>query len=223
VKVQTAPIVALQARASRLVVAVSGINFAVLCIVSMVLIRLAVPADPTEPGTWMADPTNRRSVYLALHLVPFMGMAFLWFMAVLRHRIGADEGGIESTVFLGSGVLFVATLFASAALTRGLMVSVSLEKFEATRDTYAIGRTVTYSLVNVFAIKMGAAFIFATSALAKRAAVLPAWLAYAGYAVGNVLLFVIKDFAWIELLFPLWVLLVSGHILLDDFRHRRLA
>ncbi len=118
-KVKAATLIEIQARMSRLNVAVSGINFAVLCIVSMVLIRLAIPADPTEPGTWLADPANRRGVYFALHLVPFMGLAFLWFMAVLRHRIGTDAGRLESTVFLGSGMLFVGTLFAAAAITRG--------------------------------------------------------------------------------------------------------
>ena len=97
-KVKPASIIALQQEVSQLTVAVSGINFAVMCLVSMVLIRLAIPADPTEPGTWLADPGNRRSVYFALHLVPFMGLSFLWFMAVLRIRIGTDVGRIESTV-----------------------------------------------------------------------------------------------------------------------------
>ena len=134
-KVQTCADHRAPAEASRLVVAVSGINFAVMCIVSMVLIRLAIPADPTEPGTWLANPSNRRSVYFALHLVPFMGMAFLWFMAVLRHRIGADEGRLESTVFLGSGMLFVATMFAAAALGRGLMDSGSRSRNFTRRAT----------------------------------------------------------------------------------------
>ena len=142
-KVKTATLIELPARISRPNVAVSGINFAVLCIVSMVLIRLAIPPDPTEPGTWLADPANRRGVYFALHLVPFMGLAFLWFMAVLRHRIGTDAGRLESTVFLGSGMLFVGTLFAAAAITRGLMDTVIAERFHFTRDTYAIGRSVT--------------------------------------------------------------------------------
>jgi hypothetical protein len=217
-KVKTATLIQLPARISQLNVAVSGINFALLCIVSMVLIRLAIPADPTEPGTWLADPANRRGVYFALHLVPFMGLAFLWFMAVLRHRIGTDAGRLESTVFLGSGMLFVGTLFAAAAITRGLMDTVIAERFHFTRDTYEIGRSVTYTLVTVFGIRMGAAFIFATSALARRAGILPKWLAYVGYAVGNVLLLVIKDFAWIELLFPSWVLLVSLYILIADLR-----
>jgi hypothetical protein len=223
VKVKPASIIALQHRVSQLTVAVSGINFAVMCLVSMVLIRLAVPADPTEPGTWLADPRNRSSVYFALHLVPFMGLSFLWFMAVLRERIGTDVGRIESTVFLGSGMLFVGTIFAAAAICRGLMDTVIADGFHASRDTYAIGRGVTYTIMNVFAIRMGAAFIFATSALARRVELFPAWLAYLGYAIGNVLLFVIKEFAWIELLFPAWVLAVSLHLLISDFRHRSSA
>jgi hypothetical protein len=115
-------------------------------------------------------------------------------------------------------MLFVGTLFAAAAITRALMDTVIADRFHFTRDTYEIGRSVTYTLVTVFGIRMGAAFIFATSALARRAGILPKWLAYVGYAVGNVLLLVIKDFAWIELLFPAWVLLVSLYMLVADYR-----
>ena len=143
-------------------------------------------------------------------------------MAVLRHRIGTDVGRIESTVFLGSGMLFVGTIFAAAAICRGLMDTVIADAFQASRDTYAIGRSVTYTIVNVFAIRMGAAFIFATSALARRVELFPKWLTYLGYAVGNVLLFVIKEFAWIELLFPAWVLVVSLYLLISDLRQRSL-
>jgi hypothetical protein len=73
------------------VVAISGIIFSVLYIVSLALIRLAVPDDPTEPGLWLADPHIRNWVRIALNLVPFTGIAFLWFMAVLRNRIGLLE------------------------------------------------------------------------------------------------------------------------------------
>ena len=61
------------------VVAISGIVFSVLYMVSLVLIRLAVPADPTEPGVWLADPAFRNWVRIALNLVPFTGIAFLWY------------------------------------------------------------------------------------------------------------------------------------------------
>ncbi|HEY7532000.1 MAG TPA: hypothetical protein VH681_04350, partial [Nitrospiraceae bacterium] len=93
------------------VVAVSGIVFSLLYIASLVVIRLAVPADPTEPGVWLTDPGSRSWVRIALNLVPFTGIAFLWFMAVLRNRIGLLEDKFLATVFLGSGLLFVAMLF----------------------------------------------------------------------------------------------------------------
>jgi hypothetical protein len=69
--------------------AVAGVIFSVLLIVGLVLIRIAVPADPSEPGTWVADPGRRNAVRLALHLFPFAGIAFLWVMGVLRNRLGA--------------------------------------------------------------------------------------------------------------------------------------
>ena len=89
---------------------------------SLVLIRLAVPADPTEPGFWLADPAFRNWVRIALNLVPFTGIAFLWFMAVLRNRIGLLEDRFFATVFLGSGLLFVAMLFAAVAVARGCWI-----------------------------------------------------------------------------------------------------
>ena len=103
------------------VVAVSGVVFSALYITSLVLLRLAVPADPTEPGVWLADPVFRNGVHIALNLVPFTGIAFLWFMAVLRNRIGLLEDRFFATVFLGSGLLFVAMLFAAVAVARGLL------------------------------------------------------------------------------------------------------
>ena len=63
-------------------VAISGILLAVLYLGSLVLLRLAVPADPKGPGDWLADPAFRHLVSTALDLAPFTGLAFLWFMAV---------------------------------------------------------------------------------------------------------------------------------------------
>src|SRR5258708_38953282 len=84
------------------VVAISGIIFSALYIASLVLLRLAVPADPKDPGAWLADPKLRNWGGRALNLVPFTGLAFLWFMAVLRHRIGLRADSFFSTVRLGS-------------------------------------------------------------------------------------------------------------------------
>jgi hypothetical protein len=200
------------------VVAISGVIFAALYIASLVFARLAVPADPTEPGAWLADPTLRSWVRFALNLLPFTGIAFLWFMAVLRNRIGGREDRFFATVFLGSGLLFVAMLFVAAAVSQALLDTFASEgKLPAQSETYAVGRTMGYALMNTFAVKMAAVFILVTSSIGLRTAVFPRWMAFVGYALALVMLLTITDFAWIALVFPSWVLLLSAYILVIDF------
>ena len=205
-------------------VAVSGIVFAALYIVSLVLLRLAVPADPTEAGAWLTDPVHRDRVQIALNLVPFTGLAFLWYMAVLRSRIGRQEDRFFATVFLGSGLLFVAMLFTAAAVARGLMDAFDTDAvLPGHSETYRVGRRLAYALMTTFGTRMAAVFMFATSTIGLRTAFLPRWLSYLGFAFGLVLLLVITDFAWIALLFPCWVLLVSTWILVIEFGRERTA
>ena len=101
--------------------AIAGILFSVLLITGLVLFRLSVRADPLETGAWLK--TNSNTVALALNLVPFAGIAFLWFIGVLRDRLGELEDRFFATVFLGSGLLFLAMLYASAAVTGGIIIA----------------------------------------------------------------------------------------------------
>ncbi len=196
------------------VVAVSGIVFSALYIASLVLLRLAIPADPTEPGAWLADPAVRNWVRFALNLVPFTGIAFLWFMAVLRNRVGLLEDRFFATVFLGSGLLFLAMLFATVAVARGLLDTFGTGTvLPGESEAYRVGRGMAYALMNVFAVRMEAVFMFVTSTIGLRTGVFSRWVSFVGFAFGLVLLLVITDFAWIALLFPFWVLLVSTWIL----------
>lgn len=195
-------------------VAVSGIVFSVLYIASLVLMRLAAPADPRDPGAWLVDPVLRSWIRMALNFVPFSGIAFLWFMAALRDRIGLLEDRFFATVFLGSGLLFVAMLFTSAAVARGLLETFGADSslpFES--EAYSVSRGTAHGLSNTFGIRMAAVFMFVTSTIGIRTAVFARWLSCFGYAFGLILLVVITDFAWIALLFPLWALLVSTYLL----------
>ena len=202
--------------------AIAGVIFSVLLIVSLGLVRLAVPADPTEPGGWLTDPDRRNAIGVALHLVPFAGIAFLWFVGVIRSRLGAQEDQFLATVLLGSGLLFVACLFGSAILAGGLVDAVAAGHVRLPdSETYHFGRHTRNTLLNVFAIKMAAVFMFSTCTIGIRTAIFPRWVAFVGYACGLVLLVVITKWAWIALLFPLWVLLVSISILTAEFGGRR--
>ena len=108
--------------------AIAGILFSVLLIAGLLLFRLSVRADPLEAGAWLRTSSN--TIALGLNLVPFAGIAFLWFIGVLRDRLGELEDRFFATVFLGSGLLFLAMLFASAATGGGIIISYSAKPAE---------------------------------------------------------------------------------------------
>lgn len=206
------------------IVAISGLVFAALYVVSVVLVRLAVPADPTEQGLWLSDITLRNGVRIALKLIPFTGIAFLWFMGVLRNRIGYLEDRFFGTLFLGSGLLFVGMLFVAAAISQGLLDAFGVEGSRTVQsETFAVGRASVYMLMNTFGVKMAGVFIMVTSSIGIRTATFPRWMALVGYVLALVMLLTITDFAWIALALPLWVVLVSAYILIVDFASGRIA
>jgi hypothetical protein len=195
-------------------VAVSGIVFAALYITSLVLVRLAMPADPSEPGAWLSDDAARNWVRIALNLGPFAGIAFLWYMAVLRDRIGLYEDRFFATVFLGGGLLFVAMLFVQVVVARGLYDTFTgVATVPKDLELYRFARRMAYGLMNTFGIKMAAVFMFVTSTIGIRTGVLARWVSFVGFASGLVLLLAVTDFPWIALIFPSWVIVVSLYIL----------
>jgi len=101
--------------------AIAGILFALLYGTSLVLIRISIPSDPAAESAWLE--TNATTVSLALNLLPYAGIAFLWFIGVIRDRLGDMEDRLFATVFLGSGLLFLALTFVGAALAGGLLSS----------------------------------------------------------------------------------------------------
>src|SRR5467141_3051320 len=124
--------------------AIAGIAFSLLMFTIFWLLRRSVPADPLESGAWLA--TNARTVGLALNLIPFAGVAFLWFIGVLRDRLGQQEDRFFATVFLGSALLFLAMLFAAAAVIGAVMLLASTVEPIELRDstTFLFARAATY-------------------------------------------------------------------------------
>jgi hypothetical protein len=199
--------------------AVAGVAFSVLMSISLVLVRLAVPASQTDAGVWLTDPSRRNAFRFAIQLTPFAGIAFLWFIGVLRNRLGTLEDQFFATVFLGSGLLFVASLFASAAFAGAIVEAIAAGHINLLNsDTYYLTRMFAGTFLNVFAIKMAGVFIFSTSTIALRAGILPRWAAFLGFASAVVLLLIITSWPWIALLFPAWILVISTRILLGEFR-----
>jgi hypothetical protein len=146
--------------------AVSGIIFSLLLAAALVLIIVSTPSDVASSGAWLTDSAKRRSVAIALNLIPFAGIAFLWFIGVVRDRLGQREDRFFATVFLGSGLLFVATLFVAAALAGGLIADATLRNsIGLDPTTVASGRQVTSLLLRVYAMRMAGVFTMSTATL----------------------------------------------------------
>ncbi len=197
--------------------AVAGIAFSLLLIAIFWLFRISVPADPVEPGAWLA--TNAKPVTLALNLVPFAGVAFLWFIGVLRDRLGDKEDRFFATVFFGSALLFLATLFVAAAVIGAIILAFAAEPSEMIDSaTFHFARAVAYNIANVYAIKMAGVFMISTSTVALYTGFAPRWIAVLGFILAVVLLLGSYYISWCFIVLPLWVLLISIHILIDNIR-----
>jgi hypothetical protein len=175
--------------------AIAGILFSVFLIVVFWLLRSAVPADPQEPGAWLN--TDSAKVALALNLVPFAGIAFLWFIGVLRDRLGEHEDRFFATVFFGSGLLFLAMLFAAAALAGALIISFAAAPAELTNSaTFYFARAAVYNVMNIYAVKTAGVFMITTSTIAVYTGFTPRWLAILGYVLAPVLLLGSYHLTW---------------------------
>lgn len=198
--------------------AIAGIVFSGLMFLIFVLLRGSIPADPLEPGTWLGSDTRR--IELALNLVPIAGVAFLWFIGVLRDRLGQREDRFFATVFFGSALLFLAMLFAAAAVTGAVTLLASSTKEGELIDSavFHFARATAYIVINVYAIKMGAVFMFSTSTVVIYTGITPRWIAYIGYLLASAVLIGSYYVGWSFAVLPVWVLLVSAYILMDNLR-----
>jgi hypothetical protein len=197
--------------------ALAGILFSLLLGVALTLIALASPERPATVGAWLTESPRRAAISVALSLVPFAGIAFLWFIGVVRDRIGEREDRFFASVFLGSGLLFVAMLFVGAAVAGGLVAEESLRSGDPSGlAVLALGRRVVGLLLQEYAMRMAAVFTMTTATIALRTRVFSRWIGQLGVVVALVLLVGVGLTPWVELLFPAWVLLLSIDILRTD-------
>ena len=199
--------------------AVAGIIFSVLFTASIVLIRLALPEElsGTNTAAWLQG--NTATVSLALTLVPFAGIAFLWFMGVVRDRLGTLEDQFFSTVFFGSGLLFLAMIFASAAVAGGILASYAIAADTLTKSGVIIfGRAIMYTITNVYAIRMAGAFMISLGTIWIRTRVMPRLFVFLTYALALLLLVSSNLTLWLILVFPAWVFVISMFILIISLR-----
>ena len=194
---------------------VAGLAFAALFISALLLLRGQPTAGSSvdEIAGWYLRKGKTVAI-VGVYLAPFAGIAFLWFIAVIRSHIGDREDQFFATVFLGSGLLFVAMLFAAAAAAGAPLAAVKFQGAPVpSPDAIGLARALAYTFLYVYGVRSAAVFMIAVSTLAHRTASLPRWLVGVGYVIAVIMLFSVSFFKLVVLLFPLWVAAVSIVIL----------
>ena len=195
--------------------ACAGIAAAVLFALSVYLLaRQPGVGDSSVDLSWYADADHRFTVLLGLNLAAFGVVALLWFMAVVRRRLGDREDQFFSTVFLGSGIAFgLLTLAAATCAAAPTLVVRFGGRRSLDETTVALAHGLWYGLWSVSASRLVGVFMAATSTIGIRFGALPLWVGRLGLVLG-VLLGITGAFAGpLDFLFAAWLVLVSVTLL----------
>jgi hypothetical protein len=192
--------------------AIAGILFSILFAASISLIRINIPEDLFASASWIKS--GYRPLQISLVLMPFAVIAFLWFVAVIRDRLGEHEDQFFSTVFFGSGILFLAMVSISGAIAGGIVVIANSAVDQGlNQEAIIFGRAVMLQISNVYALRMAAVFMISIATIWLRTGLMPKWLVVGTYLLALLLLVVISLNLWVTLVFPAWVFLISVRLL----------
>ncbi|AEV71929.1 hypothetical protein MycrhN_1309 [Mycolicibacterium rhodesiae NBB3] len=178
--------------------AAAGVLFALLFGTALVLIRTSLP-EGAAPGTQWTQSDH--SIRIASLLMPFAGILFLWFIGVVRDGFGGYEDKFFSSVFIGSGLLFLAMVFVTSAVGAALTHS--------TGETADFGRVLLLTLSKTYALRMAAVFMMSLATIWLKTGLMPKWLVGVTYVVAVGLILASDLTMWLTLAFPTWVLVVS--------------
>ncbi len=197
---------------------VAGVLFALMFGAIVVLFRSVLPLDPRSAGALLANSGDRRDLDFALALIPFCGIFFLWFLGAVRAHVGEAEDKFFATIVLGSGLLFIAMLFVFGALFGALISLAGLYDGDPPLALWRLGREISFNIAIVYAMRVGAVFMFSSSVIALRLRIHARPITVVGFAGALLLLFASPTTPWLQLVFPFWVLLVSINILVLSYR-----
>jgi hypothetical protein len=197
--------------------AFAGLVFAVLSFVAFLLLNSApdLSAPDSELTAWYSDPSNRSSLTVGLSLSVISAVSFLWFVAVIRRRVGDREDRFFATVFLGSGVLLTGVMLVGAGALASPAVIVDLADGrvpDASVLTALAG--LGTSLLLLVLPKVHAVFMISTSTLALRTKTFSRWLSYFGYGIALMMFVMPIVLEPLGLAFPVWVAILSMAMLI---------
>ena len=192
--------------------AIAGILFGLLYSTAYVIIQITLPEILTdEPDI---SESAAQTITFGLSLLPFAGIAFLWFMAVMRDKLGYVEDQFFSTLFLGSGLLYMALTFAASAIGGGMLAAYTIDPdLVSGSDGWLVAQQITNRINTIYAVRMAGMFMIVLGTIWVRTEIMPRWLAFITFGLALVLLISIGFTHWVTLVFPAWVFLISVYLL----------
>lgn len=198
--------------------AIAGIIFSLLMTISMVLVYNIVsdvPEDITKE--WLETWSDRASVLLTL--VPFAGVAFLWFTGVIRDRLEEHEDRFFATLFLSSGIITVVLVFIWAAILGAITGMTSLAAVGLADDhIYIFGFALMNRIISNYALRIVGVYMTAIGTLWTRSGIMPRWLTVGTYILALWFLLAAGWAREARFIFPAWVFVVSVSIFVLNYR-----
>ena len=192
--------------------ALAGVIFALLFGAVLILIGIKMPERAAGSSEWLNS--HGSGIATARTLMPFAGISFLWFIGVIRDGLGRYEDKFFSSVFICSGVLFLAMMFVSTAVAAGLVASnAGVTDPSAHAETIQFGKMMMLAASQTYAVRMAAVFMMSLATIWLRTGLMPRWLVGLSYLAAVALLLATDISMWITMAFPVWVLMVSGLLL----------
>jgi hypothetical protein len=198
--------------------AIAGIVFSVLLIVIMALTTRLSRVSPEQiTSDWLESWSG--TVSLVLTLLPFAGIAFLWFTGVVRDRLGQREDRFFATIFLSSGIITVVLLFMWGAVLGAMVRIPALAGGTlANADIYVFGYALINEIIGNYALRIAGVYMTGIATLWSRTGLMPRWLTIITYILALGFLVAAERVRQARFIFPTWVLVVSFYILILNYR-----
>jgi uncharacterized membrane protein YbjE (DUF340 family) len=198
--------------------AIAGIVYSVLMITGMILTTNITRAR-LEDITRETMATWSGTANLVIIMVPFAGIAFLWFTGVIRDRLGELEDQFFATIFLSSGIIQVLLLFVWGAIFGAIVGTSALAVVESGYNyVYLFGFALMNEIIGNYAVRMAGLYMTAIATLWARTKLAPRWLIIVTYIMAAGFLVAAEWIREARFLFPVWVFVVSVHILVLNYR-----
>lgn len=166
-------------------------------------------ATNDEIARYYADPGRTDDVGFLLASMTIGSIAYLWFVGVIRSRLGYREIRLVGTVFFGASVLFTALLMVASSALAAPSLLVEFGGQAPDPGAAALLRAFNAGILAVFAPRVATLVMFSTATLARRAGVWPRWLVVGTYVVGVIEFVNVTLSTPMVYVFPAWIAVVS--------------